>query len=229
MTAVRSALGLVRRVVMFEIRLWGNLGRWIVRRPRIEPGATAFGYARAITPLIVVLVAVSAIEVSVAHLVIPWETVRLVVDLLGLYGLMWMIGLLATLRVNPHLVSPDGLRVRGEGGLDLTVPWDLIETVQVDNRMVRGRRVGVDASGGRPMLYIAVMNQTNVAIVFRGPTVVELPRADTEPVRGLRIAADDADRLVAAVRERLARHPNRGRAAASSPPSWPPAAARETV
>jgi hypothetical protein len=204
MTAVRNAVGLLRRMVVFEIRLWGNLGRWILRRPRVEPGATAYGYARAITPLIVVLVAVSAIEIPIAHLIVPWETVRLVVDLLGLYGLMWMVGMLATLRVNPHLASPDGLRVRGEGGLDLTVPWDFIETADVNHRMVRGRRVGIDASDGRPMLHIAVMNQTNVDIVLRDPTIVELPRRDTEPVRGLRIAADEPERLVAAVRERLA-------------------------
>jgi hypothetical protein len=87
-----------------------------------RPDEATFGYARSTTPIIAAFIGVSAIEIPAVHLLVPWETVRVVVDLLGVYGLLWMVGLLALLRTRPHVVTADGLRVRGSGGLDITVP-----------------------------------------------------------------------------------------------------------
>jgi hypothetical protein len=56
--------------------------------------------------------AVVAIELVAVHPLLPWEIIRLVADILGLWGLVWMLGLLASLSVHPHLVADAGLRVR---------------------------------------------------------------------------------------------------------------------
>ena len=37
----------------------------------------------------------------ILHLLQPWKTVRLIVDIARVYGLLWMFGLLAIVRVDP--------------------------------------------------------------------------------------------------------------------------------
>jgi hypothetical protein len=191
---------LARTAVRYEIRMWVSLARWVARRPSVEPESVPFGYGRALTPIIGGLIIASAIEIPVLHLLIPWEPVRFVVDVLGVYGFVWMIGLLAMTRAYPHLVTPRGLRVRATNGLDVTIPWDYIGDIRSVTRTVPGpRNVVADASS----LQVAVMSQTHVDVVLRGPTVVELPRGETEPLRVVSFAADDPADLVRLARERL--------------------------
>jgi hypothetical protein len=114
---------LVRRAIAYELRMWADLVRWVLRRPVCARDETPFAYARATTPIVGGFIAASAIEIPALHFLVPWERVRFVVDLLGVYGLLWRVGLLAGLRMRPHVMAPDGLRVRGTGGLDVTIPW----------------------------------------------------------------------------------------------------------
>lgn len=189
-----------RLVVRYERLMWTDLFRWLTRRPVCERGATPFGYARTVTPVMLAFIGVSVIELPILHLVIPWHGLRVAADILSVYGVIWMVGALAGLRVNPHSVGPSGLRVRGGGGLDLTIPWEEIASVTAVERTVNGRNLTVDGTA----LNIGVMKRTNVDIAFRYPTILELPRGDTEPVRSLRIGVDEPAAMVAAARARLA-------------------------
>ncbi len=100
---------------------------WIARRSITrDAGAVAFGHASLLTPILIAFIAVSAIEIPVVHLLMPWETIRRVFLGLGLWGVIWMIGLLASLRIYPHEVGEKGLRVRYGFNLDVTLPWDVI-------------------------------------------------------------------------------------------------------
>ncbi|MBY9073259.1 hypothetical protein K1X13_00355 [Nocardioides sp. WL0053] len=48
---LRSVVRLVRRGVVFELRLCRSLFRWVARRTHgLAPGVEPFGYARAVTP-----------------------------------------------------------------------------------------------------------------------------------------------------------------------------------
>ncbi len=40
---------------------------------------------------------VSVLELVVVHLLLPWETVRLIADVLSIWGLVWMVGFLASM------------------------------------------------------------------------------------------------------------------------------------
>ena len=55
---------------------------------------------------------VSAVEVVAVELLLPWESLRLPFLVIGIWGLVWMLGLLASITVHWHLVSDVGLRVR---------------------------------------------------------------------------------------------------------------------
>ncbi len=215
--AGRRAGQIAHLVISLEARMWVSLFRWILRRPVCGPGETAFAYTRRITPILGAFIGVSAIEIPILDLILPWQTVRVIADILGAYGLIWMVGLLATLRVNPHVVTESGLRVRGGNGLDITIPWDYLASIQANNRSLQGRETQVQRVGDEAVLSIGVLKETNVDIAFRDPTTLELPRGETEPLRGLRIAVDEPAAMVTLVRSIM----DRGRLATRSgtPPS----------
>lgn len=199
---VRAAVpALVRRAVTFEIGVWRSLYRWIARRPRVpDAEAEAFSYVGAVEPLIWAFIGVSAIEVPVAHLLLPWDSVRISVLVLGLWGLTWMFGLLASLKVYPHVVGGSGLRVRYGTTLDISVPWDIITSIRVQRRnLPSSRTVQLDTADTGTVLNVGVSSQTNVHVALREPMPVALPKGE-ETVTELRFYADDPDALVTKAR-----------------------------
>ena len=152
MTAV---LRLARRAVPFELALWRALYRWLRRRPDVPADAEPFPYASAVTPVIWVFVVVSAIEVVVVHVVVPREAVRLALDVAGVYGVLWMLGLLASSRTAPHVVDGAGLRVRSGVSVDLVLPWEDIAAVRMRRRSVEGSRT-VQVQGDGPRRAVSV-------------------------------------------------------------------------
>jgi len=131
---VKAVIALVRRAVAFELALYRSLFRWVTRRPDVPSDAVAFAYVGAVAVLLWAFIYVSAIELLVLHLLLPWETVRIIADILSVWGLGWMLGMRASFRVYPHVVSDSGLRVRRGVSTDLTVPWDVVATIGVRAR-----------------------------------------------------------------------------------------------
>jgi hypothetical protein len=205
-TTPGTVLSLLRRAIAYELGMWRSLFRWILRRPLApHPGAAVFGYAGMVTPIFVAFIALSAVELPILHLILPWETVRLVADALGFYGLFWMIGLLASLRVHPHVVGDRGLRIRYGTSVDVTIPWDAIAEIRHRYRSPQGRTVRRERTDTGLILHVAIAHQTSVDVVFRQPTPIPLPRGAGEPVTELRFYADDPNALVARAREHLTR------------------------
>lgn len=202
--ALPAVLPLARRVVSYELSMWRSLYRWIFRRPVASgAGAQAFRYAATVTPLFIVFIAVSAIEIPILHLLLPWENVRRICDVLGVYGLLWMLGLLATMRVHPHVVSDSGLRIRHGATVDVTIPWDAIAAIRTRNRPATRRAVQFERTESGLVAHIAILSQTNVDVTLRRPTTVPLPKGTGEPITGLHFYADDPSALVARARECL--------------------------
>lgn len=202
----RKTLGLARTVVLFELRLWRSLYRWVLRRPRAsEPGAETFSSAGAVTPAIIAFIVVSAIEIPILHLILPWRIVQITSFVVGVQSVLWMIGLLASLRVHPHIVSASGLRIRHSSTIDIPIPWDAIAAIRTRIRSLpTGKTVQYDLTGPEPILHIAVSSQTNVDVVLRGPTTFPLPKGGSESVTELRFYADDSSALANRAREFLA-------------------------
>ena len=91
--ALRRAFSLVRRFVILEIGIWRSLFLWVTRRVSGQgPAVEVFSYAKELAPLMGAFIFVSAIELPVVHVLLPWETVRLVLLVLSVWGLLWMIG-----------------------------------------------------------------------------------------------------------------------------------------
>lgn len=205
---VNASIALVRRAVTFELALYRSLFRWITRRPDIPTDAEAFAYVGAIAALLWGFIFVSAIELVVLHLLLPWEAVRIVADILSLWGLMWMLGLMASFKVYPHLVGDSGIEVRHGAATDITIPWDAIATVAVRERdREKSRALQLDRNEQGTELNVVIMSRTNVDLTFCRPVVVVV-RQRQESITELRLYADDARGLVLQVNERLASREN---------------------
>ncbi len=192
--------GVARQAIRFELAMWRSLFRWITRRPVVPSrDAAAFGYSAAKAPVIWIFIALNAIEIPAIHLLLPWPTARHIVDLLGGYGLIWMLGILASVYVHPHVVDDTGLRVRSGLSVDVMIRWDAVATVRARTRSrSRSRTAQVDDH----VLSVVALSQTNVDVVLRGPTTLPV-RGHGEPVTEVRLYADNPAALVARARRHL--------------------------
>jgi hypothetical protein len=198
--------GLARHAVVFELRLYRSLFRWLVRRPALGgPDDQPFTYARTVTPVMWLWIFASAAELPLVHLLVPWEGVRIALLVVGVWGLVWMVGLLASLYVHPHLLGATTLDVRHGASHRIVVPWDRVASVSRRQQdlestvwTLQPRQVedGVD-------LQVGVSGQVNVHVELREPTAVSTAKGDMEIV-ALSFFADDPRELVARARALVA-------------------------
>lgn len=202
-TPARGRTGpLLRRAIATEGAMWRSMYRWARRAPLpLAPGDKPFGYVGVVKPILGVFIGLSAVEIPIFDLivsnVVPWQPARWIVLVLGVWGLLWMIGFFASLKIHPHVVGDAGIRVRLSAGVDITVPWDNIDTVAKSYRsMPTSRSVQIEQSGDRSVLHIVVGSQTSVDVRLRRPATFLLSKGRTEPVDEVRLYADDPDDFV---------------------------------
>lgn len=190
----------VRRGLAAEAAGWISLGRWLTRRPRVPSGATAFPNSGPIVPLLIAFTVVSAIEVVVVDVIVHrWPVIRIICLVLGVWGVTFMLGMLATARMTPHAVGPSGLLIRSGTAVRQVVGWAQVEHIGTRTDVLeKGKSIQVDG----PVLSLVVQSATTVAVRLREPVVVRLPDRDVE-VSEIRFHADDPAALVAAARSHL--------------------------
>lgn len=201
----RGVFSLVRRGVAFELRLYRSLLRWVARRPVVPSAdAEAFGYARLVTPVMCLWIFASAVEIVVVDLLLPWQTARIVALVLGVWGLLWMLGFLASLNVQPHLVDGSGIRVRHGASIDIAVPWDAIATIANRRRDLPSsiRTLQPQETPSGTDLQVVVSGEVNVHVVLYGPMTVPTPKGSQE-ISELSVFADDPRALVTRARQSL--------------------------
>ena len=120
MVTLGRAFSGARWLVRLEIGIWRSLILWVTRRkPGQGPGVQAFPYSRDVAPIMGAFIFVYVLSV---------------------WGLLWMIGFLAGMRVFPHLLDDHGLRVRHGTTLDLRIPWEAVATVRARRGSVPTQR-----------------------------------------------------------------------------------------
>ena len=201
-----QVIPLLRRAAAAEAAMWRSLYAWLRRKPpTTAPGDEAFGYLGVVKPMLIVFIVLSAVEIPIVDLIIrhvvPWRPAHGIALGLGAWGLLWMIGVFAGLRVHPHLVGAAGIRVRMGARIDVTLDWADVDTVTRSYRSPpSSRSVQVEREGDRTVLSVVVGGQTSVDIRLRRPVTVRLPQGPSEPADELRLYADDPDEFVRACR-----------------------------
>jgi len=197
--------GRLAKIAAFESGIWRSLWRWVFRRPlRLEPGARAFSYAAAGAPLVWVFVGLSAVEIPIVDLLLPSLKWRLIGLGVGAWALLWMLGLLGSLYVYPHVVEEQALRIRNSLTVDITVPLDSVESIRVSKRTVPGTRtLEVEETKVGPIVQVAVSSQLDVEVMLRQTVTVVVPKVGPVEAVGLRFYADDPKALVSFAQQQM--------------------------
>lgn len=197
MTRLRD---LVVLVVRLELQMYGGLLRLVRRRPDVPEGTTPVRYVGAVSALLWGLTIVSAVELVVLHLVIPWHAVRLAADIVGIWGLAWCLGMTACHYVYPHLADDAGLRLRAaRRPAAVEVAWSQVAAAVVSEK---GRDSSRSLQVEDGVLHVVVGSRTNVTLRLTEPLVVEV-RGTSYDVAEVRFFADDPRAVVARVRESI--------------------------
>lgn len=189
--------------VKLELKLYVALGRWIVRRPAVPTGATPWGYSRLVTPVLWLWIFGSACELPLAHVLVPWHGVRIALLVLGVWGLVWMIGLLASLKVYPHLATASTLVVRHGKFAHLEVPWSQVDAVRLEDRGVEGgglRALQPRDTGAGTEVQVPVNGRVNVTVRLTSPLDVQTSKGEVGAV-SLAIWVDEPRDFVAAANQ----------------------------
>lgn len=193
---------LLRRAVVMEWRGYQSLWRLAARRPRVPDGAAAFAYHQPVLPALATIIVVSAIEVVVVDLAVArWPAVRLALLVLGLWGLLLMFGMVAGMLTRPHSVGPAGIRARSGSEIDLGLPWEAIESVEVRRRTRQGKEPAlVTGEDGTRTYHLRIADQTNLLIRLERRTAIRLPHG-TETVDAIALYVENPQVMLEKVRE----------------------------
>ena len=200
-----QALRGVGRLAVLEVRLYVAFLRWCFRRRDVPAGAEPWPYAALVAPVLWLWIFGSASEVVVFHLVIPWDSVRVVVDVISIWGLVWMLGTLAAYRIRPHLLLADEVRIRNSVYHDIAVPTSAIVSGAVREAdlpsSMRALQVTRDDDSGQ--VSVGVSGRTNVVLSLRPATPLRTAKgvvaADTA-----RLWVDDPRAFVTRLNRQLA-------------------------
>jgi hypothetical protein len=178
---------------MMEIHGYQSIYRFLIRRPKVPAGAVGFSYYQPVFAILIVFVAVSAVELVVVDLIVRrWAHVRIPVLILSVWGLIYMLRFLFGMLTRPHAVGPIGIRARYGTEIDIPLPWDDIDSVMTRKRTIQNKqpKVTVD-EGGDATLHLRMQNETNVEVQLKGPTEIPVP-AGPETISSVTLYADDS-------------------------------------
>ncbi|MEU5847227.1 hypothetical protein [Saccharopolyspora shandongensis] len=130
----------------------------------------------------------------------PWQTLRIVLAVIGFLGTVWFLALIATMYKYPHSVDPRVLRLRYCSFFDFQVPVADIDGVVVTKRTRAMKRSSEVVEG---TLILEVSRATNISISLRREHDVDLGLRGNGTVCAVDFWADDPVRTVELIRSQL--------------------------
>lgn len=171
-----STWRILKDFVLGEVAIWRMLGRWITRRPDVPNTATAVGYSQMVAPVMWVWIIASGGEAIAMELILRsidtgWaHVVRVPLLVVGIWGTLWMLGLMASFRVRPHLILEDRLRIRSGPRKWIDVPHAAIKSFRATEHDFSGMTKTFHEEDG--LLLVGVGRRTNVELVLTEPTTL---------------------------------------------------------
>jgi hypothetical protein len=206
MTLLRRLPELLRDALLYELSLYRSLVRWIVRRPDVPRGATPVGYSRLVAPMMWLWIFGSTVEVIVVEVVLrhleqPWaDAARVPLLVLGIWGVFWMLGMLASYRVRPHLLTDTELRVRSGARTWLVLPLAAVEAARPVEHEVPGVIRSLHVNGA--LALVGTGSRTNLEMILTRPTNVFTSQGEATVSR-VGIWVDEPREIAAQIRPRL--------------------------
>lgn len=179
------------RFAVVECRVLGlALFRW--NAPVDVPGgAKAFSYHTYLNPMIAAILVLQVLEMSVVHLLLmSWmPTVAWVLLALSAYGVIWMIALLKSFRINPVLLTDNTIRARSGMMHDVAIPRDLVADSETGftSAELKDKRI----------LNLAILSSPNVCLRFSRPLTIPTPFGGTRELDGVALRLEESSAFLA--------------------------------
>ena len=182
------------RLVLHEPRLFISLFRWIFRRAKLTNDEFAYHRRSLLRAIVPVVIVTSPLELLVVHLLAqafsPWGWLKWALLALGVYAIVWLLGLYASLVALPHRLEGEGLRIRYGVFAEGFVPYDKIETVVRKESRAPHSGDGLSYVLGEDALYVATGGKTDVTLRLRAPRSMRGFLNETEPASRIHLAVD---------------------------------------
>jgi hypothetical protein len=207
----QRAVRLAKHGLILELNIYKNLARWGLRRPSVPAGFEPVAYSRMVTPVMALWIFASALELPLVHVLVPWHGLRIALLVVGVWGLLWMLGVLAGLRTYPHLLGRDVVRIRNGALHDIAVPWSAIAKVTTEDRSLPSSvwTLQQEERDDGDHLNVAVSGRVNVHLALRDRLAIRTRNGDMT-VTGVSLWADEPREVAARIRSELEPQPRRG-------------------
>ncbi len=197
----------VARFILHEPRLFVSLFRWTFRRVRLADHEFAYHRSSLVRAFVPVVIVTSPVELLVVHLLAqalsPWAWLKWALLALGVYAILWLLGLYASLVTLPHRLEERGLRLRHGLFAEGFVPYEEIKTALRKERKAPNSGDGLSHVPEEGALYLATGGKTDVALRLRTPRSMRGFLKETEPASRIHLAVDESDRFVRELRQRI--------------------------
>lgn len=160
------------RPAVYELRAYQSLGLLIAGRRRVPPESTPFGYTRGTMTFPAVILVLSAVELVIVHLIVPWLWLQIVLLILTIWGVLFMAGFFADRIVHPHYVTGDALHLRWGRRTVLVAP--LANVSAADSH--RSHAYTQPHAEGE-LLVLTQFQSTNVRVQLGSPVAAAAPVA----------------------------------------------------
>ena len=185
----------VRHVALTETDLLFSLARVALRRPpRVPAGSEPIPAREGTLAIPVAFGVLTLVEVVALHLVLPWPELSAALTLLSLYGLLLMLGVIASRWDHPHHATGTSLVLRHGAHVVADVPYEQISYVI---SVLDGSVTSPTIDHG--IARLATMHGCSVAVGVQSPHPVVLSgsrRSRAHRVSEIRFAADDPSAVV---------------------------------
>ncbi len=164
----------------------------------VPRGSRAFSYHTYLTPMLIAFLVLQLIELAVVHLLVSlWnETVAWVLLAISVWGVLYIVALLKSFRINPVLLSDAGIRVRAGSIIDQFIPFEAIAAIDPDMSAERLKDKGT--------LNAAILSHPNVCLTLKRPIARKTFFGKTVHIGAVAVRLDEPAEFLRVLRYRIA-------------------------
>jgi hypothetical protein len=196
------------RAFTIEFQLWYYLGKWLLHRNKAGEGEFTYHKKSILLAFTIILLFVTPAEVFILGLILPWVWLKWLLSVASVYAFFWVVAVHASMVGRPHRLGESALLVRYGVLAGGEIPYGNIETVVTARTKNGPSGDGLRVVEAEKAAYFSIGGETSIKLLLREPVRLDNWIKKTGPVSTVYIAADDPEKLAAALEKRLtSNHP----------------------
>jgi hypothetical protein len=191
------------RAITIEIQMWYYLGKWLFRKNHRSENEFTYHRNSRLMALAVIMLFVTPAEVLLLALLIPWAWLDWVLGIAAVYALFWIVAVYVSMAGRPHKLGETALFIHSgvlSGG---EIPYLIIESAAL-TQSGKGSGDGLKVYPTEKEAFFSIGGEVNIKIYLREPVTLDNWIKKTAPVTAVFLAADEPEKMLAALQKRLA-------------------------